>query len=120
MAPSHSRVYRSSVRAAWARAGHQPVALGHVALALADAWSFTGRSDQARLDLLEEAVDGLGALDVGLRARLLARLAAELYYVPRAARRRARLSNEAVRLTRSQDDPVALAAALHARNYATW
>lgn len=52
------------------------------------------------------------------RARLLARLAVEVYYGDR--RRAARLSSEAVAVARAQADPVALAEALNARRVAIW
>jgi hypothetical protein len=61
----------------------------------------------------------LGGEDTPLRARLLARLALELYYAGDPARRLA-LSEEAVALARGLDDPHTLAACLDARHYALW
>ena len=52
-----------------------PSLLGRAALGFAGQWSVLGRVDDARLALLEEALDALGDEDDPLRARLLARLA---------------------------------------------
>ena len=105
--------------AATARAlGEMPL-LGRAALGFAGQWSILGRVDEARVELLEEALDGLGDADVALRARLLARLALELYYAGDPGRRLA-LSEEAVELARGVDDPRTLATCLDARHYALW
>ena len=65
---------------ATARALRDPSLLGRAALGFAGQWSVLGRVDEARLALLEEALVALGDEDSPLRARLLARLALELYY----------------------------------------
>ena len=57
--------------------------------------------------------------DSPLRARLLARLALELYYAGDPDRRLA-LSDEAVELARRLGDPMTLATCLDARHYALW
>jgi tetratricopeptide (TPR) repeat protein len=93
--------------------------LGRAALGFAGQWSILGRVDQARVALLEEALAGLGDEDSALRARLLARLALELYYSGEPDRRLA-LSEEAVELARRLDDPRTLATCLDARHYALW
>src|SRR5947199_1670955 len=49
-------------------------------------WVRSGVVDQPRIELLQEALDGLGDGDPGLRARLLARLALNLYWHPQPAR----------------------------------
>src|SRR5438046_4438798 len=77
-------------------------------------WVRSGVVDQPRIELLEEALDGLGDRDPGLRARLLARLAINLYWAPEPERVVA-LSEEAVRLARQLGDPRNLAAVLRAR-----
>jgi DNA-binding SARP family transcriptional activator/tetratricopeptide (TPR) repeat protein len=93
--------------------------LGSAALGFAGQWSVLGRVDDARLALLEEALDALGDEDSPLRARLLARLALELYYSGDPDRRLA-LSEEAVELARRLADPRTLATCLDARHYALW
>src|SRR5213594_357795 len=82
-------------------------------------WVRSGVVDQPRIALLEEALDGLGDRDPGLRARLLARLAINLYWAPEPERVVA-LSEEAVRLARQLGDPRLLAAVLRARWIALW
>jgi tetratricopeptide (TPR) repeat protein len=93
--------------------------LGRAALGFAGQWSILGRVDEARLALLEEALAALGGEDSPLRARLLARLALELYYSGEPERR-LQLSEEAVALAHELGDPRTLAACLDARHYALW
>src|SRR5437870_4011242 len=81
-------------------------------------WVRSGVVDQPRIELLEEALDGIGD-DPGLRARLLARLAINLYWAPEPERVLA-LSEEAVTLARQLGDPRDLAAVLRARWIALW
>src|SRR5213594_2127418 len=82
-------------------------------------WVRSGVVDQPRIALLEEALDGLGDRDPGLRARLLARLAINLYWAPESERVLA-VSEEAVTLARQLGDPRDLAAVLRARWIALW
>src|SRR6059036_256184 len=82
-------------------------------------WVRSGILDQPRIELLEEALHRLGDGDPGLRARLLARLAINLYWAPEPERVLA-LSEEAVRLARQLGDPRDLAAVLRARWIALW
>jgi len=82
-------------------------------------WVRSGVIDQPRIELLEEALHRLGDGDPGLRARLLARLAINLYWDPQPARVLA-LSEEALALARQLGDPGQLAAALRARLIALW
>src|SRR6059058_3411560 len=77
-------------------------------------WVRSGVVDQPRIELLEEALHRLGDRDPGLRARLLARLALNLYWAPEPERVLA-LSEEAVTLARQLGDPRYLAAVLRAR-----
>jgi DNA-binding SARP family transcriptional activator/tetratricopeptide (TPR) repeat protein len=95
------------------------VLLGRAALGFAGQWSILGRVDPARVSALEEALAALGSEDSPLRARLLARLALELYYSGEPERRLA-LSEEAVELARRLGDPRTLATCLDARHYALW
>src|ERR1051326_3473986 len=82
-------------------------------------WVRSGVVDQPRIELLEEALGALGDRDPGLRARLLARLAINLYWAPETERVLA-LSEEAVALARQRDEPRDLAAVLRARWIALW
>ena len=66
--------------AATARMLGDAALLGRAALGFAGQWSVLGRVDEERLAVLEEALAALGEEDSPLRARLLARLALELYY----------------------------------------
>ncbi len=105
--------------AATARALGDGALLGRAALGFAGQWSILGRVDAARVALLDEALTALGGEDSPLRARLLARLALELYYSGEPERRLAR-SEEAVDLARRLGDPRTLAVCLDARHYALW
>jgi hypothetical protein len=82
-------------------------------------WVRSGAVDEARVALLKEAVDALGDRAPGLRARLLARLAINLYWAPDPGRVLA-LSEEGVALARRLGDPGDLAAVLGARWIALW
>jgi len=75
------------------------------------------RADHTIMSLLEEALGVLDERDSALRARLLARLAVELYYTPQIDRRTA-LSGEAIEMARSLDDPGSLLVALYSRHWA--
>jgi tetratricopeptide (TPR) repeat protein len=105
--------------AATARALADPALLGRAALGFAGRWSQLGRVSEEVAGLLQEALAGLGTEDSPLRARLLARLALELYYASDTSRRLA-LSEEAVTLARGLGDPQTLATCLDARHYALW
>jgi hypothetical protein len=77
-----------------------------------------GPCDSGLVSLLEKGIAGLGPGHDGLRARLLCRLAVELYYADRA--RADALSRAAVEAARACRDPVAVATALSARRVAIW
>jgi predicted ATPase len=77
-------------------------------------WSEFGHTSPALVSLLEEAVAALDAGDRPLRARLLARLATELYWAD-AAERRQRLSAEALASARRIGHAATLGYALFAR-----
>ncbi len=96
-----------------------PVLLGRGALGAAGPWSMLSRSDPERVRLLEEALEALPEDDSPLRARLLARMALELYYAGEPELRTA-LSEEAVDIARRIGDPRTLATCLDARHYALW
>ena len=105
--------------AAVARALGDAGLLGRAALGYAGRWSQLGRVEEDVAALLQDALAGLGDEEVPLRARLLARLALELYYAGDPERRLA-LSDEAVELARRLGDPQTLATCLDARHYALW
>jgi hypothetical protein len=102
-----------------ARSLTDPTLLARAALGLAGPWSMLGRVEEDHVRVLEEALAALGGADDGLRARLLSRLALELYYVGPPERRLA-ISEEAVALARHIGDPATLAVCLDARHYALW
>jgi DNA-binding SARP family transcriptional activator/DNA polymerase III delta prime subunit len=77
--------------------------------------------DTALIALLEEALEELPPDEQRLRARLLARLATELYYSGDSGRERAReLTMEAVAIAKEAGDAVTLTEALVARRVALW
>jgi len=88
-------------------------ALGH------RTWWVTGLVDEVHLGLLQEALRALPVADGVLRARLMARLAAQLAFAPADARRDA-LSREALAMARRLGDPATLAYALNCRYLACW
>ena len=71
--------------------------MGHV-------WTGPFEVDDARIEVLEAALAAVGGDDRRLRARLLATLGLELCWDPEPNRRLA-LSDEAVGIARSLDDP---------------
>jgi len=93
--------------------------LARVALGYGGLRGGFGVVDRDLLGLLRAALAAPGRLDDGLRARLLARLAMELYFAG-AEERRAILVDEAVAIARRLGDPATLAYALNARYAALW
>lgn len=93
-------------------------ALGVSAWGVQDLWADYGVVAGDTVALLEEAL-AADPRDAGLRARLTARLAEELYFGDDESRRLA-LSAEAVDGARRLDDPAVLAAALHSRLRTIW
>jgi DNA-binding SARP family transcriptional activator len=75
--------------------------------------------DRERVSLLEEALEVVAPDQLELRSRLQSRLAIELAY-DGDARRRERVSNEAVETARATGDARATAAALGARHVVLW
>jgi hypothetical protein len=71
--------------------------------------------DADRVENLEAAIDAVGEDDTPLRARLLATLGLELTWQP-DHRRRVALSDEALRIARSLDDPETLAEEFYSFN----
>jgi hypothetical protein len=103
--------------AAVARATRDAGLMARAALGAGGLGVTIGRADPRIAGMLEEAL-AMDADDPVRRARLLGRLAVELYYDDRP--RADALSREAVELARAAGDPGALAAALNARRVAIW
>ncbi len=101
-----------------ARAAGDAALLARAALGAGGLGVTIGPCDEGLVELLEEALDRIGPGDDGLRARLLGRLATELYYEDRG--RADALSRAAVEAARACDDPAAVATALNARRVAIW
>jgi DNA-binding SARP family transcriptional activator/tetratricopeptide (TPR) repeat protein len=118
---------RSAARSAFAAAAEVARALGTAELLARAALGHGGLGvtilavDDETVALLEEALESV-AEDGGaaaLRARLLSRLAVELYYGP-LRERSERLGAEALELARRSGDERALAYALNARHVSLW
>jgi tetratricopeptide (TPR) repeat protein len=116
---------RADGRAAFAGAARAARALGRADLLARAALGFGGLGvtilevDEATVALLEEALAALGDEDGPLRARLLGRLAVELYYGPSRERSEA-LGAGALAVARRSGDRRALAYALNARHVSLW
>jgi len=95
-------------------------AFGRAALGVAGRADLLTEQDPERHRLLEEALATVDPADSALRARLLARTAAGLYFVPGAESRRAHLSAEAVAMAERIGDDATLASTLGARHLALW
>ncbi|MGH9011621.1 MAG: hypothetical protein ACRDYF_17520, partial [Acidimicrobiia bacterium] len=92
-------------------------ALARAALANTLGYMWTAFSvDTDRIEVLESAIAAVGGDDQALRARLLATLGLELAWQPDPTRRVA-LSQEALEIARTLDDPATLANVLLARDY---
>jgi hypothetical protein len=91
-------------------------ALGHSG----GSWERYGQEDRESVQLLEQALEQLPPEDPPLRARVLARLAAVLYFMPASEERSIATTEEAVAMARRVDDRRALADALAAAQYAYW
>jgi DNA-binding SARP family transcriptional activator len=104
--------------AAEGRRAGDPDLLGRAALGAGGLGVTIGPCDEELAALLEEAIAAVGPGGGALRARLLGRLATELYYEDRD--RADALSREAVDAARGCGDAAALATALNARRVAIW
>ena len=119
-AGAHARARAAFRRAAdVARELSSPERLARAALGYGGPRGSFGVVDETLVRLLEDALAALGPRDDGVRARLLARLAMELYFGG-APERRAGLVDEAVAIARRLDDPATIAYALNARYAALW
>jgi tetratricopeptide (TPR) repeat protein len=93
--------------------------LAQAALGYGGPWVTMGAVDKTLVGLLEEALGVLAPEERVLRARVLARLAMELYFSDDRARC-ASLSHQAVELARQGGDAEALAYVLSGRCFALW
>jgi tetratricopeptide (TPR) repeat protein len=119
-AGAHQRANAAFRQAAvLARERGWPERLARAALGYGGPRGSFGVVDHELVGLLEEGVGALGAREDGMRARLLARLAMELY-VGGTPERRRRLVEEALEVARRLDDPATIAYALNARYAALW
>lgn len=106
--------------AALARELESPERLAAVALGAGGGlggFGYTGRADEALVDLLDEALTALPEGDSGLRVRLTSRLAVELYYTAQVERR-AELARQAVAMAQRLSDPDAELVAQCSRHWA--
>jgi len=88
----------------------EPVLLGRIADTYVELRYTPSGADETAVELLEEAIAGLGPADDGLRARLLSRLSSQFVFSNSDKSRV--LAEEAVAAGRRADDPGALAIAL--------
>jgi hypothetical protein len=97
-----------------------PELLARVALGYGDArsWGDTGVVNHTLISLLEDSLQSLPVSQRGLRARVHARLAEELYHLPTDERRTP--IRQAVAVARRSRDPAVLAHVLLSRRFALW
>lgn len=95
-------------------------ALGYAGAGVRPLWVEIGKANPRAVGLLEDALAACPDGDSVLRARLLACLAQELYFVRGTVDRRETLSAEALAMARRLGDPPALAFVLSARNLAVF
>ena len=82
-------------------------------------WTGAFQVDADRIEVLDAAIAAVGRTELPVRARLLATLGLELAWSPDPDRRLA-LSEEALAIARSLEDPATLAHVLLARDYTTY
>jgi DNA-binding SARP family transcriptional activator/tetratricopeptide (TPR) repeat protein len=107
--------FRSAARLA--RELHAPEPLAWAALGLAGRYWETHAMDATLTEVLEEALEELGASESALRTRVMGRLAEVLHFSGQTERA-LELSEEAVASARRLQDPTAIAVALTARHVA--
>ncbi|HZR83950.1 MAG TPA: AAA family ATPase [Candidatus Binatia bacterium] len=103
-----------------ARAAGDAVAFGRAAVGYSHATPEVGAVHVRLVELLEEALATLGPEDTALRASLLGRLAAALYFSHGDEERRRALSEQAVAMARRVGDLPALARALLVQHFVLW
>ncbi|MFL6242708.1 MAG: ATP-binding protein [Acidimicrobiia bacterium] len=83
-------------------------------------WSEAGAIDDELVALCEETLAALPPGDAKMRARVAARLAGELYFLPETSDRRRALTDDAVAMARRLDDPSTLAYVLGGAHWGMW
>ncbi len=115
--PDHRQTLLDAARLAKERGDAGAMARAALANGRGLAYSSAGRVDMDRVTALEDALAARSEQDDPIRARLLARLALELYYGT-DRERLVRLSDQALAMARRLDDPATLSQVLLARYYA--
>ena len=105
-----------AARAAGSAEAFARAALGHSG----GTWDQYGTTDEASIELLEDALRGLPDEDSALRTQVLARRAVALYFADGDEDRVLASADEAVAMARRIGDPDALVAALAAAQHARW
>ncbi len=96
-----------------ARELNSPQRIARAAIAVSGRWYFwLGQPSSEHLAFMEEALAAVGDTDELLRANLLARLAANILFVPEAEERRSAYMSEALEIARRRQDLPVLAYAL--------
>jgi tetratricopeptide (TPR) repeat protein len=98
----------------------RPDLLAEAALGIRAFFFGTGRIDDALIDLLREALEGLDEGATPLRARVLARYAVSLYYCEDSLAEREELSQQAIDMARGLGDPGTLMHVIANAQLATW
>jgi len=93
--------------------------MARAALGFGGLWMTTGFVDTTLIALLEDALAALGGGDSAARARVMGRLAVELYWTD-ARERRVQLARDAIAMARRLGEPATLAFTLTAHNIALW
>ncbi|MGH7897299.1 MAG: hypothetical protein ACREQQ_05055, partial [Candidatus Binatia bacterium] len=93
---------------------------GAAALGFGGPWVAMGVVDEALLALLEDAAHRLGGATGALRAKVLSRLAMELYFAEGSLGRRTSLADEALEVASALGDRQLRAEVLAARHFALW
>ncbi|MEA2398606.1 MAG: hypothetical protein QOK25_2162 [Thermoleophilaceae bacterium] len=106
--------------AAAARTLRRPELLAQAALGFRAFARVPGVVDEEVVGLLEEALERLDTEDSTLRARVLVRVAVQIYDRLGAADRRQELVDEAIAMARRLGDPATLGYVLHNAQLATW
>ncbi len=125
---AHWRIGTTITTATFERAAEEARMLGDgerfaravVGLGL-DAGGFAAsiRANEQLIELMEDALEGVGSEDSELRVRLLSRLAIERYFTPRRHEGRL-LSAQALAIADRMEDPRARLVALHAQAWSTF
>ena len=117
---AHARqTFRRAADLAQSRGEAEQLARAALGMGLGTEWIVPGVVDEALVGLLENALHALGEGDGGLRAALLARLAAELHYAG-SRERSLSLSRDALQMAWRVGDRKILAYALNWTHFALW